>query len=144
MWIWYAEDSEVIKGLGRVSYYLLLFAGLTALPVFFTGEGAEETVEDLPGVSEALIGKHEDFARIALVGILATGLIAVVGLFRFSFGSMAKPIRLVVFLLALSSSVLLAQTAHLGGQIRHTEIRSGNAATNGGNSEPNAAQQDDD
>jgi len=37
--------------LRKTALYILLIAGLTALPVFFTGEGAEETVENLPGVS---------------------------------------------------------------------------------------------
>ena len=130
--------------LTRTSFYLLFFAGLAALPVFFSGEGAEEGVEHLPGVSESLIEQHEEVAKIALVAILATAFLALIGLFRFSFGVLAKPIRLVVLLLALSSSLLLAQTAHLGGQIRHTEIRPGAAASNSNNVEPGPAQKDDD
>jgi uncharacterized membrane protein len=130
--------------LTRVSFFMLLFAGLAALPVFFTGEGAEETVEHLPGVSASLIEDHEDIAKIALFAILATAVISLVGLFPFTFGSLAKPVRFLVLLLAISSSVLLAQTAHLGGQIRHTEIRSGAAIINGNNTETNVSQEDDD
>ena len=44
----------------RVSYIFILVAGLMVLPVYFTGEGAEESVEKLPGVSEAVIEKHEE------------------------------------------------------------------------------------
>jgi uncharacterized membrane protein len=130
--------------LSKTSFYLLFFAGLAALPVFFSGEGAEETVEHLPGVSESLIEEHEDFAKIALFAILATALIAFIGLLRSSIGVLAKPIRLMTLMLALASSVLLAQTAHLGGQIRHTEIRPGATAINGENNETGAAQKDDD
>jgi hypothetical protein len=35
-----------------------------------------------------------------------------------------------VLLLAIASGGLMAQTAHLGGQIRHTEIRNGIAQQN--------------
>ena len=48
---------------------------------------------------------------------------------------------------ALASTALMAQTAHLGGQIRHTEIRSGALnANNPGDTEPseNGNEQKDD
>lgn len=130
--------------LTRTSFYLLLFAGLTALPVFFSGEGTEKAVEHLPGVSESLIEKHENFATIALAAIMATALIALVGLLRSTFGVLAQPIRLLALLLALTSSVLLAQTAHLGGQIRHTEIRSSAFRSNSNSVETDIAQDDHD
>src|SRR5512134_3235163 len=34
---------------------LLVVAGLSALPAYFSGEGAEEIVEHRPGVSESLV-----------------------------------------------------------------------------------------
>lgn len=127
--------------LTRTSFYLLFFAGLAALPVFFSGEGAEEAVENFPGVSESLIEKHEDVAKIALFAIVATALVALAGLLRFSIGALARPVRILVLLLAVFSSVMLAQTAHLGGQIRHTEIRSG---AGGNTAQPGAVQENDD
>jgi uncharacterized membrane protein len=130
--------------LTKVSFYILLFAGLTSLPVFFTGEGAEETVEHLPGVSGSLIEAHEDFAKIALFAVLGTALVALAGLLSSFFVKLTKTITMLALLLALSSSVLLAQTAHLGGQIRHTEIRSGsNGAVNNSN-QTNAVHDNDD
>lgn len=44
------KNDTVIK----TAFYLLLFAGLLAIPVFFTGEGAEETVEKLPAYLKIL------------------------------------------------------------------------------------------
>jgi uncharacterized membrane protein len=132
------------KVLTTVSFYIFVFAGLAALPVYFTGEGAEETVEHLPGVSESLIEKHEEFAKIAFIAILITGIISLAGLFRFTYTSLAKPVRVLTLAFAISSSVLLAQTAHLGGQIRHTEIRTANSSLNASNSETKTIEKDDD
>ncbi|MBY0275882.1 hypothetical protein K2Z84_11100, partial [Candidatus Binatia bacterium] len=44
----------------RFGLVLLVVAGLAAIPTQMSGEGAEEIVEDRPGVSEALIERHED------------------------------------------------------------------------------------
>jgi biotin transporter BioY len=111
--------------LTRVSFLILLLAGLGALPVFFSGEGAEETVEHLPGVSGSLIERHEEIAKISFYTILGTGFIALVGLFNFSIPNLGKTVRFLTLFFALGSSALMVQTAHLGGQIRHSEIRPG-------------------
>ena len=111
--------------LTRTSYYVILFAGLSALPVFFSGEGAEETVENLPGVSEPIIERHENVAKLAMFSIAASGLIALAGLIFFKLRSAVQVLKAVVLLLTITSGGLMIQTAHLGGQIRHTEIRSG-------------------
>jgi uncharacterized membrane protein len=110
--------------LTKTSFYIFLAAGLFALPVYFTGEGAEEIVEDLPGVSEGIIGKHEQFASISLTIILICAAISVTALFLRRSFTAAKVMRYVVLVFAFASAVAMAQTAHLGGQIRHTEIQS--------------------
>jgi len=132
----------------KTSYILILIAGIAALPVFFTGEGTEEAIEKLPGVSEAVIGRHEEVANLAMMSIAAAGLVALVALFSFRWQIAARVFKIVVVLLAITSGGLMAQTAHLGGQIRHTEIRSGvalqNNSENAGNSEDNTSQQHND
>ena len=135
--------------LTKTSYVLLLFAGLATLPVFFSGEGTEEAVEHLPGVSESVIESHEDVAKLALIAISAAGLLALVALLTFSRQTIARVFKMVVLLLAVASGGLMAQSAHLGGQIRHTEIRSGASAQNanqneGGQEGGNAEQEKDD
>jgi len=142
----FIKNSTITK----TSYILILTAGITALPVFFTGEGTEEAIENLPGVSESVIGRHEEVAKLAMISIAAAGLMALAALFSFRWQIAARVFKVVVVLLAITSGGLLAQTAHLGGQIRHTEIRSSvalqNNIKNAGNSEDNAGQQqlDDD
>ncbi len=128
--------SFIIKNetVAKVSYFLLVFAGISAIPVFLTGEGAEEAVENLPGVSEAIIEKHEGLAKFALIAISASGLVSLVVLFLSKQQALVRLGKIVILLLAIASSALMLQTAHLGGQIRHTEIRS---AAVGQNSEGN-------
>ena len=131
--------------LTKTSYIILLVAGVAALPVFFTGEGAEEAIENLPGISELVIERHEELAKFAMTSIAAAGLLALAALFSFKWQTSARIFKVVVLLLAITSGGLMAQTAHLGGQIRHTEIRSGvavqNSNENGRANEGNMGQQ---
>ena len=137
----------VIKNpaLTKTSYVVLLVAGVAAIPVFFSGEGTEEAIENIPGVSEAVIEKHEEVAKLAMISIAAAGLFALAALFSFRWQVATRVFKMVVLLLAVTSGGLMAQTAHLGGQIRHTEIRNGVALQNGNNAsgenEVNANQQ---
>ena len=42
----FIKNPTIIK----TSYIVLVMAGLSAIPVFLTGEGAEEAIENLPGI----------------------------------------------------------------------------------------------
>jgi uncharacterized membrane protein len=117
----FRKSNSLIK----TSYFILLFAGLAAVPVYLTGESTEELVERLPGVSEAIIERHEEVAKMAMISIVVAGLAALTCLFIMQRNAETRIIKILVLLFAISSGGLMAQTAHLGGQIRHTEIRSG-------------------
>lgn len=110
------KKNESFKTL---SLYLLVAAALFALPVFFTGEGTEELVEKLPGVQEAAIEKHEDMAKAALAVIVASGVIALTGLLFQRNRTAGRIIFIAALVLSLASFGVMAQTAHLGGLIRH-------------------------
>ena len=145
--------SLIIKNTSvtRVGLYILIAAGLAALPVYFSGEGAEEMVENIPGVSEAIIEQHEDVAKLSLIAIIITAVAGLIGLMSFITQRFGKPVYIGVLLLSFIATGLLAQTAHLGGQIRHSEIRPGSALANAdqnGNEadfgEANNQEEDDD
>ncbi|MFC7671286.1 hypothetical protein ACFQT0_30695 [Hymenobacter humi] len=47
----------------RTGLVTLIVAALLTIPTQLTGDGAEEVVEDQPGVSEPLIHEHEEAAE---------------------------------------------------------------------------------
>lgn len=114
--------------LTKVSLGLLALVALIALPVYITGEPAEEVVEHLPGVSEGLIERHEQAGIVALIAMGITGAVSLAGLLLFR-GERKVPSWFAASALALSviSAVVMGWTANLGGQIRHTEIRGGSS-----------------
>jgi len=118
------------SALVKTTYVIILLAGVAAIPVFLSGEGTEEAVEHLPGVSESVIQRHEELAQLAMISVAIAGGLAMIGLFLYKFALVARLSKVFILLLALTSAILMAQTAHLGGQIRHTEIRNGVAAQN--------------
>jgi uncharacterized membrane protein len=116
--------------LTKTSYSVILVAGIGALAMYLTGEGAEEAVEHLPGVSEAIISKHEEVAQWALISVAATGIMALIALFSFRWPAVTRISKILVLLLSIATGGLMTQTAHLGGQIRHTEMRNGTTVQN--------------
>ncbi len=113
----------------RLSLWFLVVFALTAIPVYLTGESAEEVAERLPGVSEAVIERHEEAAFTALVAAEVLGGLALLGavLFRRAVQIPAY-FAAGVLALTLSATGLFAWTGYLGGQIRHTEIAAASQA----------------
>lgn len=125
---WRASDT-----LTRTGLVFLVGAALSALPTYLTGEGAEDAVEKLPGVTESLIEQHADIALVAAIITGALGVLALWTLWRYR-----RPVRippgLIVALLvgSFAGTGLMAYTGLLGGQIRHTEVRPGAVQPVGG------------
>lgn len=111
-----------VKNLG---FAVMIVTALVAIPVFLTGEPAEETVEHLPGVFESAIGQHEDFAKLGLAASIASGVAALVSVIYSWFkpgGSFGRLISVGTLALSLVTVGMMGWTAKLGGVIRHTEI----------------------
>jgi len=120
------RKSEQLK---EFSLALLVIMALVTIPVFLTGEPAEETVENIAGIPEVVIEEHEESAEIAIWIMMAAGALSLISLVTMKMNipasSMIVKISLAVCLLATGS---MARTGYLGGQIRHSEIRSGGIA----------------
>lgn len=112
------------EGFISLSLYMLIAAAIFTAPVFLTGEGTEELVEKAVGVNESAIESHEDMAKISLIVIIITGALALAGLLFRKKPALAKGILPLTILFSLASFGTMAQTAHLGGLIRHTELQS--------------------
>ena len=118
--IWKSEEVKM------VSFGVFVLIALITLPVYFTGEAAAKVVKDLPGVTEAFVGRHEEMAELALVLMEVLGLMSLVGLFLLRrTGSIPKWAVIMVLVTSLITAAVVGFTANLGGQIRHTEIREG-------------------
>jgi hypothetical protein len=118
------RDSEEIKNLG---FAAMVLTALVAIPVFLTGEPAEETIEGLPGVLESIIEQHEDFAKFALTLAIISGVLGFVaflhGRIRSTHSVVGRAIAIVTLALSIATVGAMSWTAKLGGVIRHTEIR---------------------
>ena len=108
----------------RLSFGLFVIAAVVAIPVYLTGEPAEHRVEGLPGVSHTIVEEHEDAAKVAFIGMIALGSIALAGLV-WSWRKSLFPqwLAAAVLLAAVVVSLLSVWTANLGGKVRHSEIR---------------------
>ena len=119
----FVRKSEELK---KVTLVLFVLIALVTVPVYLTGEPAEEMVENIPGISKAMIDRHENAAFFTLIAVEVTGIIALAGLlvFRTKKG-LGNLLALVTLAFSMVSGGLLAWTSNLGGQVRHTEISSG-------------------
>jgi len=123
--IWKKSDTTELA-----SYYLLVISAVGAVIAYLTGEAAEETVENIQGVSERIIEQHEDAATYALGALVIVGVASLIGIYiKGTKSTLGKPISTITLFLALVSFGLVARTGYLGGQIRHTEIAAGNQTT---------------
>lgn len=127
----------------QLSLYLMVLAAILTAPVFLTGEGTEEMVENIPGINETMIEQHEDMAKIALIIICIGGAVALIGLLFKKNAALSKLVFVSVLFLSIASFGTMAQTAHLGGLIRHSELQNGTATENG-EAEKNKNDNDDD
>jgi hypothetical protein len=62
------------------AYGLFIISSIGAGIANLTGEAAEETLENLHGVLESTIGRHEDFALFALITLIFSGVASILGL----------------------------------------------------------------
>lgn len=118
--IWTKSNSAKIA-----AYYVLIISSIGAGISYLTGEAAEETVENIQGIAETMIEEHEEFALFALISLIILGVAAIGGLIlTIKRSALTSTIAKFTLFIAVISFVLVARTGYLGGQIRHTEIKS--------------------
>jgi uncharacterized membrane protein len=117
------------EDLRRSSYIIFAAVALITIPAFLSGFGAQQMIKG-PGVSDALISRHEGSALLSLWFMELTGAIALIGLWQSQ--ATAPPPRWnvsAVMLFSVLTVVLMARTGNTGGDIRHPEVRPGAEAT---------------
>jgi uncharacterized membrane protein len=115
------RSSEVAK------LALALFAALAVVTVavFFTGEPAEEAIEHMPGFSNTIVEQHEELALLSTIAFAGLGALGLAALVYFRRRLLPRWAAATGLALSLTISGMMAVTANLGGQIRHSEIRAG-------------------
>ena len=114
-------NSDDLK---RASLVVLLGISLLAIPTYISGNGAQDAIKSLPGVSKSLIETHEGAALIALGFMELTGAFAWLGLWQFRRLARVPGWNLAVILvLTLLTLSVMTRASNLGGEIRHAEIR---------------------
>ena len=113
----------------RAAFLALIVTGIGSVATLRTGEGAEEAVEHLPGVSERIIHEHEEAAETANIAAVVLALLALGALvWRRKEPDLGMPATVIVLVGAVVVGGLMVRTGNLGGQVRHTEIRDGQPA----------------
>jgi H+/Cl- antiporter ClcA len=129
------RNSDELK---LASLCTFIFVSGVALLTFFTGESAEDMLKNAPGVAKDLekyIHPHEEAALFFLVTSVIAGILSAFAMFTYGKSKTFKPTLLKDLLVVSIFALLIAgRTAQLGGQIRHTEVRS---ASTGGVAEAN-------
>lgn len=121
------KSSEV----SRLGMWLLVGIGAVSAVVYFSGEPAEDAVENLAGVSGAGIHAHEFAAEVSFVVAAAVAGFALIALWVVRKNAVPRGLTSALLALTLIVAGFMAWTANLGGQIRHTEIRAGTAVSTG-------------
>lgn len=113
--------SEAIK---RTGYFVFILGSVSTLLAMSSGEGAEEVVEEIRGVSEGFIHEHEENAELFAFLSYGLGAISLIS-FWFSWKQkpLAKPGSFVVLIFSFVVLFFAKQVGTSGGEIRHTEIR---------------------
>lgn len=103
---------------------IFVFSALASIAAFYSGEGAEEIVERIPGISETLINQHEEAAELFFTIILILGAVSLITIFlEIKKINIAKTGFILVILISLAAGFLAQNVGTTGGEIRHTEIR---------------------
>lgn len=121
------SKSEAVK---RTAYMIFIIGAISAIMAMSTGEGAEEVVENINGVTENFIETHEEKAELFALLSYILGGISLIGLWTsFKQKTIASIISGFTIIFAFVVLFFGKETGTTGGEIRHTEIRS--AGVNG-------------
>ncbi len=108
----------------HVGLLLAVLLAVTSVPIYLTGEPAEDQLERQPWFDKDRVEVHEERAEVGLIAVLITGAAALGTLWLARGGRPDRPgLGAIVLLGLMVSAVLFAVAALAGGQIRHDEIR---------------------
>lgn len=116
--------SDAVK---QTAFLIFIIGSLTSIAAMTSGEGAEEVVENISGVTENYIEKHEESAELFSILTYILGGLSLIGLWaNFKQKTFSNIANIVVLIFAFVLIYFGKETGTTGGEIRHTEIRANN------------------
>jgi hypothetical protein len=108
----------------------LLLACAMTLPVYFSGEEAEHTVESMAVVSEYELEEHEEHAELSLWIMMVAGVSALFSLIAYARAPhLISKTRIATAIIGGLGFITLIPLANHGGKIIHQELRDGDASS---------------
>jgi len=126
------SKSEAVK---RTSFMIFILGAFASIVAMNTGEAAEEVVENISGFTEKYLESHEETAETFAILSYILGGLSFLGLWAsFKQKSFSGIISIGTLVFAIVVLFFAKKTGTTGGEILHTEIRSGaNVPTGDGN-----------
>lgn len=111
-------------GLLRLGYTILIVCAAAGAVAFYSGPSAFEMLQEKLAEERDLVEDHAAIARAAFIATLVAAALGLQALLQFAQEEPpARWLRRVILGGVLLACYLMAWSAHLGGQIRHPEIR---------------------
>jgi uncharacterized membrane protein len=108
----------------NTAYILFIICAIFSFAAMYTGEGAEEIVEDMPTIGNQIIHEHEKLAEKFALIMYITGFFSLISIIaNVKNHKFAKLLSFITLTLALVAAILSKSVGTSGGEIRHTEIR---------------------
>ena len=115
------KNNNAIKNIANT---LFIVCAIFAFLAMYTGEGAEEIVEDMPSVGHQIIHEHEELAEKFAIMMYITGFFGLISLTaNVKNHKYARPLPFITLLFAIIAIIISFFVGTSGGEIRHTEIR---------------------
>lgn len=109
--------------LKRASLVLFFVAAAWTIATYVSGNDAQQSLLDAPGISPARIAAHESAALIAFLFMQATGFFAWLGLWLWRQRSRLPAWNTALLvILSIATFGLMARASNMGGEIMHSEI----------------------
>lgn len=129
------KKSQILQ---NNAFILFAVAALFTIAAMSTGDGAEEAVEHLQGVTENNIETHEHSAETFAIFSYILAIISLIALWaNITAKNFNKILHFIVMIFSIITLFFAQKTGSTGGEIRHTEIRNGATMQNGNSLENN-------
>lgn len=114
--------NNAVRMAGLAVYVVM---ALTIVPTYLSGEGAEEKVEHVAGISNDAIKEHEEHAELALwlmVAAAVIGIVTFIAFWKTLRTDLTTGLSILFIVAAVAGFIKVGITAHEGGEIRRPDL----------------------